>query len=82
MAVVLIFPFLFSFSLDVNSDLDECSEGGHDCLSNQLCMNTIGSFKCMCPRGYKSDDSQRRCQGNVCLRGRVARKEIREGESK
>ena len=35
-------------------DIDECSEGGHDCkLENGSCENTVGSWECHCDPGYE-----------------------------
>ncbi|MED6144345.1 hypothetical protein PIB30_014878 [Stylosanthes scabra] len=32
-------------------DIDECRIGKHDCISEDNCINTIGSYKCFCPKG-------------------------------
>ena len=29
------------------SDVDECSDGSHNCTNNQICENTDGGFKCL-----------------------------------
>ena len=42
------------------SDIDECSNGAHNCHSNAGCVNMIGSFNCSCNKGYSGD-------GVVCL---------------
>ena len=35
-------------------DIDECQEKTHTCIGfKQTCLNTIGSFICMCQRGYR-----------------------------
>ncbi len=35
-------------------DIDECQELTHTCVGfKQTCLNTIGSFLCMCERGYR-----------------------------
>jgi hypothetical protein len=38
-------------------DLDEClgEGGGHNCDSNALCTNSLGSFSCACLEGYSGD---------------------------
>ena len=36
----------------VCADIDECSEGLDDCDANAACINTVGSFTCMCDSGY------------------------------
>lgn len=43
-------------------DLDECDEGRHNCKSNQICMNTYGSFYCVCPRGYSAKTVNSPCE--------------------
>ena len=42
------------------SEINECDNGDQDC--QQLCINTVGSYKCACEHGYflKSD-------GKTCL---------------
>lgn len=48
-------------------DIDECSERSHGCRLNQKCMNTYGSFYCVCPRGYTAKASQTSCEDvNEC----------------
>ena len=38
------------------SDVDECSQGSHDCLpSLASCTNTAGSYSCACNAGYVGD---------------------------
>lgn len=32
-------------------DIDECAEDNGKC--NQICINTIGSYKCDCNEGYR-----------------------------
>ncbi|KAK9391233.1 EGF-containing fibulin-like extracellular matrix protein 2 [Crotalus adamanteus] len=34
-------------------DVDECEYDLHDCQPSQQCINTIGSFHCQCPEGYR-----------------------------
>ncbi|XP_010139814.1 PREDICTED: hemicentin-2-like, partial [Buceros rhinoceros silvestris] len=35
-------------------DIDECAEGSHACRYNQVCQNTAGTYRCVCPPGYRS----------------------------
>ena len=45
--------------------MDECTEGTDDCVEDATCMNTAGSFTCLCPPGYSGDGraSGTQCQG-------------------
>ena len=43
------------------SEIDECSEGTHDC--SQICTNTNGSFICGCNTGYLLDIDGSSCNG-------------------
>ncbi|VDD83908.1 unnamed protein product [Mesocestoides corti] len=46
-------------------DIDECSEGKHDC--QHRCINRVGSFECVCNKGYRpvpTDSS--RCEPLPC----------------
>ena len=36
-------------------DVDECTDGDHDCNANAKCDNTVGSFNCTCNGGYSGD---------------------------
>eukprot|EP00117_Sycon_ciliatum_P002421 scpid7190/ scgid3720/ Fibrillin-1 len=42
-------------------DVDECSEGLHDCSPSADCVNTEGSYECICRDGYTGN-------GVVCTR--------------
>ena len=50
------YAFLFDTPLAVHialfTDIDECKRSPGICESD--CINTEGSFKCSCPRGYQS----------------------------
>lgn len=37
----------------VPPDVDECSSGKHTCHYSTVCVNTVGSYKCRCRRGWK-----------------------------
>ncbi|CAK8688435.1 unnamed protein product [Clavelina lepadiformis] len=36
-------------------DLNECMDNTHNCDKNALCINTEGSFTCICKEGYTGD---------------------------
>ncbi|XP_021860582.2 uncharacterized protein [Spinacia oleracea] len=34
-------------------DIDECTQGNHNfCKEPAYCVNTVGSYECLCPQGY------------------------------
>ena len=37
------------------SDINECTDGSHNCNINADCNNTPGSFTCSCKAGYQGD---------------------------
>ena len=45
-----------------NSDIDECLEDSHDCVMEAPCLNTEGSFLCICPES-RNDTSGREGEG-------------------
>ena len=46
-------------------DIDECSNGSHDCDVNANCTNTNGSHSCTCKEGYTGKGES--CQGKIRL---------------
>lgn len=45
-------------------DVDECRELPGVC-SQGRCLNTLGSFDCFCPKGFKHDISSGKCIGKM-----------------
>ncbi|XP_071115970.1 fibrillin-2-like [Haliotis cracherodii] len=41
-------------------DIDECADMPDAC-ANGRCLNTMGSYRCVCNKGYKTDASGKRC---------------------
>lgn len=47
-------------------DIDECTDGTYSCDVNAVCMNTVGSYECICKEGFTGDGHL--CQDiNECL---------------
>lgn len=47
-------------------DIDECASAGA-CQAERVCVNTIGSFRCDCPPGYRTAGLGRQCRGEWAL---------------
>ncbi|XP_020600954.1 uncharacterized protein LOC110040108 isoform X2 [Orbicella faveolata] len=43
------------FNFTCFTDLDECNTNTHNCDVNADCVNTVGSYSCMCKAGYTGD---------------------------
>lgn len=50
----------------VITDINECERYPNYC-SGGSCKNTIGSFHCTCPAGFKLDPNTITCQGNMII---------------
>uniref|UniRef100_A0A8C9VD34 Neural EGFL like 2 n=1 Tax=Scleropages formosus TaxID=113540 RepID=A0A8C9VD34_SCLFO len=50
-------------------DIDECAEGRHYCRENTVCVNTPGSFMCICHAGYIRIDDYSCTEHNECASG-------------
>ncbi|CAD5112965.1 DgyrCDS2170 [Dimorphilus gyrociliatus] len=52
-----------------NKDVNECLQNNKLCNPN-VCINTVGSYKCSCHAGYEEEDGActdiDECSGNVC----------------
>ncbi|XP_070570581.1 adhesion G protein-coupled receptor E1-like [Ptychodera flava] len=55
-------------------DIDECDDGTEQCGRLQTCINTVGSYQCVCQEGYSSD------QG-ICIPLQMAGQQIIDGQS-
>ena len=48
---------------DCDEDIDECAVNPDDrCVANAHCLNTEGSYRCVCNPGYKMKDNYK-CEG-------------------
>ena len=47
-------------------DVDECSDGSHNCNANAICTNSEGSFTCTCNSGYSGNGLN--CEGKSRVR--------------
>ena len=58
-----VFQYLDQRSIDYILDINECETNTHKCSSeNVICLNTEGSFKCICKHGFSGDIHN--CKGN------------------
>ena len=46
-------------------DIDECTDGAHDCHQDADCENTEGEFTCSCKQGFTGDG--RLCTGKTFI---------------
>ena len=60
------FSFIFDFNYNFFLDIDECNTIPNLCR-NGRCINTLGSYRCMCNKGYRPDHSGTRCIGTFFL---------------
>ena len=47
------------------TDIDECQEMKISCQSHSRCVNSIGSYKCVCNQGFRKNGTQ--CLGERAL---------------
>lgn len=61
---LLMLDLFIVFPIASSLDIDECAEGKHYCRENTMCVNTPGSFMCICHTGYiRIDDYS--CTGEL-----------------
>lgn len=45
-------------------DYDECKAGAHECHPNAECINSRGSYRCCCLKGYHGNGKE--CRKGLC----------------
>lgn len=66
MVEIILFSMFFCCGADVN----ECHEEGL-CPAPGKCVNLLGSYRCVCPRGFRLDLAGARClDRDECADGR------------
>ena len=54
-----------SLVIEQNIDIDECAEQLDDC--DQNCLNYAGLYSCFCNFGFRLNEDELHCDGNVKL---------------
>ncbi|XP_038154847.1 uromodulin-like 1 isoform X1 [Cyprinodon tularosa] len=55
-------------SVTVQADVDECEQPVlHQCSLQAECINTLGSYHCVCQQGYMDDDPAGNCTGDTVV---------------
>ena len=77
----MLVPIMWRNSPGINfqfyTDIDECSVNSGGC--EHTCVNTVGSFRCMCDEGYTLSGDERTCADiDECSEGRHGCQQICE----
>ena len=59
--LLIKFILLFIYCLIPRVDINECTDGSHNCGDASNCENIPGSFFCICKLGFTNDGTQ--CEG-------------------
>ena len=54
------------FLTNIITDINECTENGRLCINGQ-CLNTPGSYRCVCNQGYTLSPDGAYCLGKKCI---------------
>ena len=62
---IVQFEFFFQimYKFQYHTDINECTEGGHNCSRTQCCVDTIGSYVCQCREGFEPTNNGLDCVG-------------------
>ena len=63
LCTVFILVGIFVDKFPHHTDIDECTEGGHNCSTTQCCVDTIGGFVCQCREGFEPTNDGLDCVG-------------------
>ena len=63
MLQVLSTCVLFLLTSKKFTDIDECLDSGIQCGNHSQCVNTPGSYNCVCDVGFYRNGSQSLCYG-------------------
>lgn len=53
------------------AEIDECSTGAHGCDVHADCINTLGSYHCVCQHGYAGNGYKCERKSTVSLQQQV-----------
>ena len=63
-----IIPPAFSFVHSINpSDVNECDDNPNYCQVGGQCVNTPGSYRCLCKQGYEVGNGGSLCIGKTLV---------------
>ena len=46
-------------------DINECATGVDECAFSEFCRDTVGSYQCGCPAGYRLAADGKTCDGEI-----------------
>ena len=49
------FQPIFRYDQHCSADINECDTGADNCVADATCMDTPGSFECVCDPGFSGD---------------------------
>ena len=66
--------FVWNSQYETCVDVDECHDHRvrNNCDRNKVCRNTVGSYKCTCPRGFQENSTSGACEKMALISGNIA----------